>query len=332
MLIMIADGLTVRDQKNCTLVCREWNTLFCRTIFRVVDTNTREKFYAFRAALRSKTSTKEQIGPYARKLIVRDGYMTQQEMEEFKNHCPNLRHLTFLYKDNFEHGRILTWLKENTTFRSNHKFFGVPRQLVETLPITSLTLECGEDKSGARGIGYCRIYLSGCSNLQTLILTRVFYELSLDLIGEIHRNCPNLTTLQVKTHRDTIGLRARHNSDKKFVDNLKEKKQSDTKALRHLRLEPAVIDAYRVLCWLECFALQYPELESLIINAASNAQHSIMEPTGEEATQSCILLAERCQSLHTISLKNAYLDVDLLCIFLSRGNYLHRYAFTSVPI
>lgn len=334
MLYVIADDLSARDQKNCTLVCREWHTLFRRILFSVIDANTRAKFDAFRAALRSASSTGEQIGLYARKLIIRDGYMTVDEMEELKQHCPNLRHLTFLYEDNAAHDKIIKWLKENGIVRGNRKVFGVPRQLVETLPVSSLTMECDEKKRRTTGpdasVDYCKIYLAGCSNLHTLTLTRVFREISLELIDKIHSNCPNLTTLQIETCHDDDEAPAMFEADKKFVDNLL-KNHCDVKRLRRLCLKPLAIDSFRALCWLQYVTFQYPDLESLTINGVDDIP-SASAPTVEETKEICASLAEKCPRLHTVSFKSIYLCVDLFRVFLSKGHYLRHYAFTDIPL
>lgn len=297
VLCMIAEDLSACDQKNCTRVCQEWNAIFRRILYSVIDTDKRSKFYEFREAVRTRSDAPDNVGPYVRKLIVRDGYMTQKEMNEFKAYCPNVQHLTFRYKDDAAHRKLLIWLTEHDAFHATRKFFGIPRQLLETLSTPSLTLIC-DDRTGpgqpkpALDISYCKIYLTGCSHLHTLNLIRVFCNVSLDLIDSINTECPNLVALCIRSYASKTGLPSSR-PERIVVDKAKERR--NLKRLRHLSLETSTISEPHVIHWFEYFANQYPELEVLKIDACG-AAHKLTQTEdelqvikGAQMSVSCLL-------------------------------------------
>lgn len=330
ILYAIADGLNVSDQKNCTLVCREWRILFRRILFRVIDTNTRSKFKAFQSTLRSEASQDEQLGPYARHLVVQDGYMTEREMHELKAHCPNLRHLTFMYEHDAAHDNVIGLIREGRRFFGHRRRFGVPRLLMETFPVASLTFQCA--KTRTRNVRFpdveeCKIYLSGLSNLHTLVLTHVFPLMSMQLLDLIHTSCPNLTTLRIETHEDGSNP-VDFDPDKDLMD--KPEEYWVPTGLRHLTVKPLWLTIERLLFWLRCFALKYPRLETLEIDVKK--KYFTLSDRNEEAIQICNLLADKCQRLQSITLKNTVLRTDILQIFVSKLNHLQHFTFIKEPV
>lgn len=61
VLCIIAEDLSACDQKNCTRVCQEWNAIFRRILYSVIDTDKRSKFYEFREAVRTRSDAQTML-------------------------------------------------------------------------------------------------------------------------------------------------------------------------------------------------------------------------------------------------------------------------------
>lgn len=329
ILCTIADDLNLAEQKTCTLVCQEWHILFRRILFRVIDTDTRPKFKVFQSILRSDTAKRGHFGHYAQHLVVRDGYMTLKEMEELKMECPNLIQLTFLYDSDSAHERVLRDFREKQmNIRSNRRFFGVPRMLVETLPITMLTLKCTAFKYyyNQRDHG---LYFTGLHNLHTLIVDRVFPIATLVILDSIHNHCPKLTRLEIETDdriyyvgKDAIEL------DEKLLDTLSQ--HCDPTRLRYLRMKVDHAGTTRVLAWLRYFALKHRGLETLEMDT-DNYHHHTGEQFAELADQTWISLVTGCKRLTRVNFNNVGIHIDLLKI-ISNSNSLRYITFSGKPV
>lgn len=336
ILCAIANDLSFADQKNCSLVCQEWHTVFRCILFRVVKADTRDSFKAFRSILRSSAIGGEQLGFFVQQLTVQDGCMTLKEMNELKEYCPYLRRLTFRYEDDGAHEAIVRSLyekeEEKPPIHKSRRYFGIPGKLLEMLPVTFLRLECITSPIMypymPRGCFMTTAYLAGCSNLHTLMLIRVFRKISLQLLEFIHVSCPQLTTLHIEASINTRNA-AFNTSDGALTGDVQGEHCTPTQLRHFCAKSSSYYSNFGLLSWLHYIALRYPLLETIELGDIRASGYSSREPSVAEKAKIYTLFADRCRQLQRVAFNNVSLPRDLVQLFFTDAK--QSFTFMGAP-
>ncbi|KAI9269162.1 hypothetical protein BDA99DRAFT_535236 [Phascolomyces articulosus] len=281
---LISFYLSPRDIYECIFVCRAWYAAFLPSIYQY-SILCRDSMIVYQRLLHSST----EMGRCVQKLIVDDGILTLDDMQQLYNKCPNLSMLHFRWCTSVSDKKASKPSPSTTCH-----FFRSPNPLLDAIDggrLSHLSLECYESPSSwkynaiplsTRRHHYGNIQiLKHTPNLKSLSLSDFFSKFQIKHLDRIHAYCPDLIELELVgtmsessiecdepelvQQRSQRFLRQQHPYQHHRVEKQYKMNFNDTLALmRKFRLVYPK-GWHSLSTWLEYFLVRYTHLNTLVL-------------------------------------------------------------------